>query len=262
MWIFRRSYVDIMARYDFRSPRLFIAGPLRQGATAALDRAQTHYLVHVLRLKDGDPVLIFNGIEGEWKAYLVATGRRQATLRIEALARPQTAAGNLHYLFSPLKHARFDYMVQKAVEMGASRLAPVMMRHTVAGRVNAERMRANAIEAAEQCGILTIPEIAAPMDFAGAIAALAPSRHLVFCDEEAPCADPVLALRSALGNARADGGLAVVVGPEGGFADDERAVLLSRPSTVRIALGPRILRADTAAVAALAVVQAVVGDWR
>jgi 16S rRNA (uracil1498-N3)-methyltransferase len=135
-------------------------------------------------------------------------------------------------------------------------------KHTAVGRVNSGRMRANAIEAAEQCGILTIPEIAAPLDFADAIAALAPSRHLVFCDEEAPCADPVLALRRALGDARPDGGLAVVIGPEGGFAEDERAVLLARPRTVRIALGPRILRADTAAVAALAVVQAAAGDWR
>jgi 16S rRNA (uracil1498-N3)-methyltransferase len=207
-------------------------------------------------------VLIFNGTEGEWKAHLAAIGRRHAALRVENLARPQTDAGDLHYLFSPLKHARLDYMVQKAAEMGASRLVPVMMRHTSAGRVNSGRMRANAIEAAEQCGILTIPEIAAPSDFAHAIAALAPSRHLVFCDEEAPCADPVLALRRELGDARPDGGLAVVIGPEGGFGEDERAVLLSRPRTVRIALGPRILRADTAAVAALAVVQAAAGDWR
>jgi 16S rRNA (uracil1498-N3)-methyltransferase len=256
------SGVDFMARYDFRSPRLFVAGPLRQGAAVTLDAGQAHYLAHVLRLKAGDPVLIFNGTDGEWKAHLAATGRRQAALCVEALARPQTEAGDLHYLFSPIKHARLDYMVQKAVEMGASRLVPVMMRHTVAGRVNAGRMHANAIAAAEQCGILTIPDIGAPSNFADAIAALAPSRHLVFCDEEAPCADPVLMLRSALGDARPDGGLAVVIGPEGGFAGDERAALLSRPRTVRIALGPRILRADTAAVAALAVVQAAAGDWR
>jgi 16S rRNA (uracil1498-N3)-methyltransferase len=256
------SGVDFMARYDFRSPRLFVGGALRQGATVTLDAGQAHYLAHVLRLKAGDPVLIFNGTEGEWKAHLAATGRRQAALRVEALTRPQTEAGDLHYLFSPLKHARLDYMVQKAVEMGASCLVPVTMRYTAAGRVNAGRMHANAIEAAEQCGILAIPQIMAPSDFADAIAALAPSRHLVFCDEEASCADPVLALRREIGDVRPDGGLAVVIGPEGGFAEDERAVLLSRPRTVRIALGPRILRADTAAVAALAVVQAAAGDWR
>jgi 16S rRNA (uracil1498-N3)-methyltransferase len=256
------SGMDFMARYDFRSPRLFVPGRLTQGATIALEAAQAHYLVNVLRLKPGDPVLIFNASDGEWKAHLAASGRRQSALHIEAQTRPQTPPGDLHYLFSPLKHARLDYMVQKAVEMGVSRLAPIMMRHTMAGRINLLRMRANVIEAAEQCGILAVPEIAAPADFAAAIAALAPARHLVFCDEEAPCGDPVLALRTAHGEFRAEGGLAVVIGPEGGFAEDERKILLARPRTSRIALGPRILRADTAAVAALAVVQAAIGDWR
>jgi 16S rRNA (uracil1498-N3)-methyltransferase len=157
-------------------------------------------------------------------------------------------------------------MVQKAVEMGVSRLHPVIMRHTQAERVNLDRMHANAIEAAEQCGILAIPQIAAPRDFAAAIAALEPSCHLVFCDEDAPGGDPVGALRADLG---LDSGvhanyteLAVLVGPEGGFAEEERAALLRRPRTSRLALGPRILRADTAAVAALAVVQTAAGDWR
>jgi 16S rRNA (uracil1498-N3)-methyltransferase len=252
---------NLMARYDFRSPRLFVAAPLRQGAALPLGAAQAHYLVGVLRLKAGDPVLVFNGIEGEWKAHLAAKNRQQ-TIVIECEIRSQTAPGDLHYLFSPLKHARLDYMVQKAVEMGASRLQPVIMRHTVAARVNLDRMRANAVEAAEQCGILSIPEIAAPVGFENAVAGLESTRHLVFCDEEAPTADPVLALRAALGDIAALDGLAVVIGPEGGFSDDERDKLLGRPLTVRIALGPRILRADTAAVAALAVVQAAVGDWR
>jgi 16S rRNA (uracil1498-N3)-methyltransferase len=135
-----------------------------------------------------------------------------------------------------------------------------MMRHTQAERVNVERMRANTVEAAEQCGVLAVPEIAAPVNFNAAIAGLSPSRHLVFCDEDAPCADPVAALQAARG--APPGGLAVIVGPEGGFADDERSALLRRPESSRIALGPRILRADTAAVAALALVQAVLGDWR
>jgi 16S rRNA (uracil1498-N3)-methyltransferase len=215
----------------------------------------------VLRLKPRDPVLVFNGKDGEWKACLADAGRRKIALSVEALTRPQTCQGNFHYLFSPLKQARLDYMVQKAVEMGASRLIPVMMRHTAAVRVNLDRMRANAVEAAEQCGILVLPEIAAPSHFVEAVAALEPARDLVFCDEEAPCADPVEVLRSAIGNAPLRG-LAVVIGPEGGFAEDERRHLMSRPHTVRIALGPRILRADTAGVAALAVVQAAVGDWR
>jgi 16S rRNA (uracil1498-N3)-methyltransferase len=191
-----------MARYDFRSPRLFVAAPLAAGATLLLEPDQAHYLAHVLRLKAGDPLLVFNGTEGEWKARLGDTAKRRAFLTIETMVRPQPAPGNLHYLFSPLKRARLDYMVQKAVEMGASRLAPVMMRHTQAERVNVERMRANAVEAAEQCGVLALPEIAVPVNFDAAIAGLSPSRHLVFCDEDAPCADPVAALRAARGASR------------------------------------------------------------
>ena len=256
-----------MARYDFRSPRLFVAAPLGAGLTVALNAAQIHYLASVLRLAPGDSVLVFNGADGEWKAALAGVGKRNAVLMVETKTRPQPEPSNLHYLFSPLKHARLDYMVQKAVEMGASKLHPVIMRHTQAERVNLDRMRANAIEAAEQCGILAIPQIAAPLDFAAAIAALGPSCHLVFCDEDAPCGDPVAALRADLGMElnTAHGGsaeLAVLIGPEGGFAEDERATLVRRPRTSRIALGPRILRADTAAVAALAIVQTAAGDWR
>jgi 16S rRNA (uracil1498-N3)-methyltransferase len=252
-----------MARYDFRSPRLLVAAPLGPGATVVLDAAQAHYLVSVLRLKAGDPLLIFNGMDGEWKAHLAESGRRKAAVIIDKQTRSQAPSGDLHYLFSPLKHARLDYLIQKAVEMGVSRLQPVMMRHTHAERVNLERMRANAVEAAQQCGILAVPEIAAPLDFTRVIAALGASRHLVFCDEEAPPGDPVVALRAARGGAQSDQrGLAVIIGPEGGFAAEERAMLRARPATTRIALGPRILRADTAAVAALAIVQAALGDWR
>ncbi len=182
-------------------------------------------------------------------------------LEITAQSRPQTPASDLHYLFAPLKHARLDYMVQKAVEMGASRLQPVITRHTQAARVNLERMRANAIEAAEQCGILNLPEIGAPLALERMVEARDPTRLLVFCDEDAEVKDPVAALaamRTAVRPAR----LAVLVGPEGGFAPDERAALLQLPNAVRLALGPRILRADTAAVAALALVDAVLGDWR
>jgi 16S rRNA (uracil1498-N3)-methyltransferase len=255
-----------MARYDFRSPRLFVEAPLGTGLTVTLDAAQIHYLASVLRMAAGDPVLVFNGADGEWKASLASVAKRNAVLVVETNTRPQPEPVSLHYLFSPLKRARLDYMVQKAVEMGVSRLHPVIMRHTQAERVNLDRMRANAIEAAEQCGILAIPQIAAPLDFAGAIAALDPSCHLIFCDEDAPCGDPVAALRADLGMVGAAGEnsaeLAVLVGPEGGFAEEERATLLRRPRTSRIALGPRILRADTAAVAALAIVQTAAGDWR
>ena len=247
-----------MARYDFRSPRLFIDLPLAAGAAVPLRPPQAHYLKDVLRLKPGDRVLVFNGRDGEWSGRLDPAGKRGLALQVESQTRPQAAGPDLHYLFAPLKRARLDYMVQKAVEMGVARLAPVMTRHTQAERVNVERMRANAIEAAEQCGILRLPEIAAPVALSAAVASLAPERMLVFCDEDAPIADPVAALAAVSGAA----GLAVLVGPEGGFAAEEREMLLARPNIVRLALGPRILRADTAAVAAFALVQAVLGDWR
>jgi 16S rRNA (uracil1498-N3)-methyltransferase len=250
-----------MPGYDFRSPRLFIDAPLDSGTAVALERAQAHYLSHVLRLRDGDRVLVFNGRDGEWSGTL-ATAKRSACLRIGAQTRPQTAAANLHYLFAPLKAARLDYMVQKAVEMGASRLEPILTRHSQVTRVNLERMRANAIEAAEQCGILALPELAPPVALSDYLAERDPARLLVFCDEDAAAANPATALAQVLDRVPARGGLAVLVGPEGGFAEDERAALLQQRNVVRLSLGPRILRADTAAVAALAVVQTVLGDWR
>lgn len=247
-----------MARYDFRSPRLFVEDSLDVHAAVSLDKSRGHYITDVLRLKPGDFVLLFNGRDGEWRARLEPSGKRAVTVSIEERTRPQENGPDLHYLFAPLKRARLDYMVQKAVEMGVSRLSPVMTRFTQAERVNTERMRANAIEAAEQCGILALPEIGEPEPIGRALAALDPDRILVFCDEDAPTADPIAALAAAPPGAP----LAVVIGPEGGFAAEERELLLARANTIRIALGPRILRADTAAVAALAVVQAARGDWR
>jgi 16S rRNA (uracil1498-N3)-methyltransferase len=246
-----------MPGYDFRSPRVYVEAPLAAAAAVALDQAQGHYLTTVLRLKSGDEVLVFNGRDGEWAATIEAQ-TRAASLRVGERRRAQTAAADLHYLFAPLKSARLDYMVQKAVEMGASRLQPVLTRHGQVGRVKAERMRANAIEAAEQCGILSIPEIGEPIELSRFLTAHDPARTLVFCDEDADVTDPVAALKTVPAHTP----LAVLIGPEGGFAADERAALLKLSNVVRLALGPRILRADTAAVAALAIVQAVVGDWR
>jgi 16S rRNA (uracil1498-N3)-methyltransferase len=246
-----------MPRYDFRSPRLWVEDPLLMGADLALSAAQTNYLRNVLRLEPGAPVLVFNGRDGEWQAALAAAGKRAATLRLQEQIRAQTRAADLHYCFAPLKHARLDYMVQKAVELGAARLQPVLTRHSQVARVNSERMHANAVEAAEQCGILTLPEIAEPQSFAQWSGGRDSGRLLVFCDEAADIGDPVAALR-----AHPPQPLAVLIGPEGGFSEDERAALLRLPNTVRLALGPRILRADTAAVAALALVQSVLGDWR
>jgi 16S rRNA (uracil1498-N3)-methyltransferase len=251
-----------MARYDFRTPRLYLDAPLGTGLTRKLEAAQAHYLLNVLRLKAGDPVLVFNGRDGEWRAKLDGFSKKAASLAIEERTREQTAPTDLHYWFAPLKHARLDYMVQKAVEMGAARLQPVLTRYTQAARVNLNRMRANAIEAAEQCGILALPDIAAPLALQQAVAARAPARLLIFCDEDAELQDPVAALQAVRKNGSSRMPLVLLVGPEGGFAEDERAMLCRAPNVLRLALGPRILRADTAAVAALALVQGVLGDWR
>jgi 16S rRNA (uracil1498-N3)-methyltransferase len=250
-----------MPRYDFRSPRLYVEAQLAGGQTLALDPAQANYLRNVLRLKAGGPVLVFNGREGEWRATLIDSGKRALALVVSEQTRAQTRPLDLHYLFAPLKHARLDYMVQKAVEMGASRLQPVLTRHTQVTRVNLDRMRANAVEAAEQCGILTLPEIAAPVSLEDMLAKRKAERLLVFCDEEAEVKDPIAGLAAARPQAGA-APLAVLIGPEGGFAEDERSALLRAPNVIRLALGPRILRADTAAVAALTLVAAVLGDWR
>jgi 16S rRNA (uracil1498-N3)-methyltransferase len=246
-----------MPRYDFRTPRLFVEAALAPGARVVLDRAQANYLGNVLRLEAGDPVLVFNGRDGEWRAALRREGRKSVWLDVAARTREQDRPADLHYLFAPLKHARLDYMVQKAVELGASRLQPVATRHTQAARVNLERMRANAIEAAEQCGILNLCDVVDALPLPKALAQCEADRVLVFCDEDAQTRDPVAALS---GIARGTP-VAVLIGPEGGFAEEERALLLEQKNVVRLALGPRILRADTAAVAALALVQTVLGDW-
>jgi 16S rRNA (uracil1498-N3)-methyltransferase len=246
-----------MAGYDFRKVRLHVEAPLQAGAVVALGSAQSHYLTTVLRLKTGQRVLVFNGCDGEWRA-AIEPGRRAASLVVGAQTRAQTEPADLHYLFAPLKAARLDYMVQKAVEMGVSRLQPVITRHGQVARINTGRMAANAIEAAEQCGLLSLPEIGEPVALDRLMTARDPARWLVFCDEDADVANPV----AALGVLPRRAPLAVLVGPEGGFAEDERAALLTLPNVVRLALGPRILRADTAAVAALAIIQAVAGDWR
>jgi 16S rRNA (uracil1498-N3)-methyltransferase len=246
-------------RYEFDAPRLFLDAPLQEGSELGLAREQANHLVNVLRLAQGDGVLVFNGRDGEWRARLSRPSWKAAILRIEAQTRPQQRACDLHYLFAPLKHARLDYLVQKAVEMGAGRLQPVMTHRTQATRVNLSRMRANAIEAAEQCGILALPEIAETMALEKLLDDWPADRPLVFCDEDALVADPLAALASAL---PAGGPLALLVGPEGGFDAGERANIARLPQSVAISLGPRILRADTAAVAALALLQAVAGDWR
>jgi 16S rRNA (uracil1498-N3)-methyltransferase len=239
--------------------RLFVRAELSAGASVELDRDQANYLVNVLRLKAGDRVPVFNGRDGEWQAGLAQAGKREWTLAVEERVREQTPALDLRYLFAPLKHGRLDYMVQKAVEMGAGRLSPVLTELGQIRKVNAARMEANAIEAAEQCGLLSIPMI----DEAAALEALIdswpveePDRALVFCDEAAAGEENAIATLTTVAPP-----LAVLVGPEGGFSPAERKRLRSLDCVTPIRLGPRILRADTAAVAALAVVQAAIGDW-
>jgi 16S rRNA (uracil1498-N3)-methyltransferase len=246
-----------MPQHDFKSPRLFVDAPLAAGETVALERSQSNYLGNVLRLSAGDTILVFNGCEGEWQAS-IAGRKRPDSLTIVAQSRPQDRLPDLAYVFAPLKHARLDYMVQKAVEMGASSLQPVLTRFTQVGRVNGERMRANVIEAAEQCGILSLATVEEPVPLDRYLSQREAQRLLVFCDEAADTANPLQALQGGLA---ASSGIDVLIGPEGGFAEEERAVLLRQPQTLRLSLGPRVLRADTAAVAALALVQAALGDW-
>ncbi|WP_166298633.1 16S rRNA (uracil(1498)-N(3))-methyltransferase [Bradyrhizobium sp. 2S1] len=246
-----------MPELDFRSPRLFVDAPLGAGATVALERDQSNYLGNVLRLGAGDSVLVFNGHDGEWRAE-IGGRKRPDTLSIAAQTRAQDRLPDVAYVFAPLKHARLDYMVQKAVEMGAARLVPVLTRFTQVSRVNSERMRANVVEAAEQCGIISLAEVADPLPLERFLTGRDQARLLVFCDEAAEVANPVQALQAATAT---KAGIDVLIGPEGGFAEEERALLLRQPNILRLALGPRILRADTAAVAALALVQAALGDW-
>lgn len=249
-----------MHRADFRLQRLFLRMPLNAGSRLEVTRDQANYLLNVLRMQSGDVFLVFNGHDGEWRASIAEAGRRACVISIDEQTRPQYPLSDLHYLFAPLKMARLDYMVQKAVEMGAGAIRPVFTRHTQAGRVNLERMEANVVEAAEQCGILAVPPVREPVDLKHLIdvwPGAEPERRLLFCDEGEETQNPLDVLRGL-----EPGPLAVLIGPEGGFSEEERIVLRSRPFVTPIPLGPRILRADTAAVAALAVIQATLGDWR
>lgn len=236
--------------------RLFVEMPLGADMPVMPRAEQAHYLFSVMRLGQGATVALFNGHDGEWLATVAAAGRREGRLVCVERLRAQTEGPDLDLLFAPLKKARTDFVAEKATEMGVRRLRPVFTRFTSAERVNTARLRAHCIEAAEQCGILAVPEVAEPVPLAAVLDGWEPARHLLFCDESgaAPPAARVLAEAPA-------GPWAVLIGPEGGFAADEQARLRALPQARPVALGPRILRADTAAVAALALWQVTLGDW-
>ncbi|MBX5105507.1 16S rRNA (uracil(1498)-N(3))-methyltransferase [Rhizobium lentis] len=243
-------------RANFRMQRLFVDAPLSGGTVLEASADQFNYLANVLRMEDGAEILVFNGRDGEWRATVSFPTRKRIQLSAIEQTRPQPAPTDLHYLFAPLKVGRMDYLVQKAVEMGAGLLQPVMTQH-VQGRItNLDKLRANVVEAAEQCGILGIPDVAEPVRLLDLLDRWPHQRRIIYCDEGDAGQNPLPVL-----SAITERHLALLVGPEGGFSEEERARLRSLDFVTAIPLGPRILRADTAAVAALAVVQAAIGDW-
>ena len=235
--------------------RLYLTGDLGASMAVALDEGQAHYLLHVLRAKAGNRVLLFNGRDGEWLAEIAQAGKRGVTAACLKQTQPQASAPDIWLAFAPVKKTPSDYLVQKATELGVSRLLPVFTRRTIVGRINEERMAANAIEAAEQSGRLSVPEIRTGVTFDKLLASWPQERRLLFCDEGGDAKAMTQAARESRG-----GPAAILTGPEGGFDPAERAALRALPFVMPVTLGPRILRADTAALAALAIWQAVAGD--
>ena len=244
-------------RANFRMQRLFTRADLSAGGEVPATDDQFHYLAHVLRVEAGHEILLFNGRDGEWTARIGYPARKKIVMTVEERTREQPVQPDLVYLFAPLKVGRMDYLVQKAVEMGAGVLQPVLTQHTQGKAGTVEKIEANVIEAAEQCGVIAVPAVRAPVKLADALAQWEPGRRLIYCDEGDAGQNPVPVLQTI-----AERKLALLVGPEGGFSEDERRHLRALGFVTAIPLGPRILRADTAAVAALAVVQATIGDWR
>ena len=237
------------------TPRLFVDQPLQPRVEITLAAEQALYLGSVLRLVAGDAVAVFNGLDGEYLAHVAEAARKKMVLRLEKQTWAVQPPADIDYLFAPLKHSRLDYLVQKATELGARRLRPVITARTIAERVNLERMRANVVEAVEQCNQVFVPEVLEPVSLNAALSDWDAKRALIYCDETAEPGNAVAALSKLKTPA------AILVGPEGGFTVEERAMLKALPFVTAISLGPRIMRADTAAVAILALTQAVIGDW-
>ncbi|TRC98464.1 16S rRNA (uracil(1498)-N(3))-methyltransferase [Mesorhizobium sp. WSM4303] len=243
-------------RANYKMQRLFVPDDLAAGIEFDASQQPSHYLMHVLRLGEGAEILVFNGRDGEWSAAIAAKSKKAVRLKVLSQQRPQPPLPDLIYCFAPLKQGRLDYLVQKAVEMGAGILQPVITQHTQVAKPSIDRLRANVVEAAEQCGILAVPEVREAEKFERLLSGWNKARRLIFCDEDASTNNPLPALQAIR-----EKKLGLLVGPEGGFSDDERKMLRALPFVTAIPLGPRILRADTAAVAALAVMQATLGDW-
>ena len=243
-------------RANYNLQRLYVPHDLGPGVAFDADKNQSHYLAHVLRMGEGAELLVFNGRDGEWSARIEAISKKAVRLSVDEQTRKQPPSPDLIYAFAPLKVGRLDYMVQKAVEMGAGVVQPVLTQHTQNARPSLEKMTANVIEAAEQCGVLAVPGVNAPVKFDRLLGAWETDRRLVFCDEDSSTDNPLPALQAIT-----EKKLGLLVGPEGGFSEAERKMLRALPFVTAIPLGPRILRADTAAVAALAVLQATIGDW-
>jgi 16S rRNA (uracil1498-N3)-methyltransferase len=237
--------------------RLFVETPLAAGAKLAPSEAQAHYLLHVMRARAGMRVLLFNGRDGEWRARIVEVTRRGCALLCETETQAQAEVPDLWLAFAPIKKIPADYLAQKATELGAKVLQPVITNRTVARRVNLERMRANAIEAAEQSGRLSVPEIREPAALDALLRSWPTGRRLLFCDE----GGDAVPIAKALDDAGQQAQWGILTGPEGGFDPEERESVRRCSFVLPVALGPRIMRADTAALAALSVWQAICGDW-
>jgi 16S rRNA (uracil1498-N3)-methyltransferase len=249
-----------MPRTHKSLPRLYLDAPLATGAQVALEREHTNYLIAVLRMTAGEAVILFNGRDGAWMARIADDHRKGAVLEVVVQTEHQTPKSDLWFGFAPLKTGRLDYLVQKATEMGAGVIQPVITQYTQVSRLKADKLLANVIEAAEQCEVLSVPSLGAEIELATLIADWRHAhglRRLIFADEAALSHSPTRQLEDLEGLP-----VGILVGPEGGFSEAERNLLLAQDFVVPISLGPRILRADTAAVAALAVVQAIIGDWR
>ena len=236
--------------------RLYVTGDLGANRTVTLDEGQAHYLLHVLRARPGNRVLLFNGRDGEWLAEITQASKRSTVATCLKQTQLQAEAPDVWLAFAPVKKTPADYLVQKATELGVSVLAPVFTRRTIVSRINEERMRANAVEAAEQSARLSVPEIREAVPLEKLLASWPQERRLFFCDEGGD-ARPL-----AEGAHGVSGLAAILTGPEGGFDPVEREMLRALPFVTPVTLGPRILRADTAALAALAIWQSVAGDWR